>query len=57
MGIAVVRESPLKKDDDLAYLSVSDFEEREIYYGYYKSQPQNEHLQSFIEFLRFNISG
>ena len=56
MGIGVVRESPLNPNDELAYLSVSDFEEREIYYGYYKSQPKNAQLQNFIDFLRFKIT-
>ncbi|MBQ8331922.1 MAG: LysR family transcriptional regulator [Clostridia bacterium] len=56
MGIGVVRERDLNANEGLSYLSVSDFEEREIYYGYYKRKPKNDYVESFIQFLRFKIS-
>lgn len=52
MGIGLSRENLAHTSTSTAYLDVTDFEERQIFYGYYKPNEANEHTKDFIRFLR-----
>ena len=52
MGIGLSRENLTRTSPHTAYLYVTDFEERQTFYGYYKPNEANEHIKDFISFLR-----
>jgi len=51
MGIGLGRESKANSAG-IADLYVTDFEERQTFYGYYHANEQNKCVQDFIDFLR-----
>ena len=54
MGIGLGRESKSLPSDSasIADLYVTDFEERQVFYAYYRANEQNRWIQDFIDFLR-----
>ena len=54
MGIGLTREKltlpPAKTNT--AYLLVTDFEERQTFYGYYDPKKINSHIQDFVDYLK-----
>ena len=54
MGIGLGKEGrlPLSPNSRISYLYVTDFEERQNFYGYYKPNESKIHIQDFINFLR-----
>jgi len=52
MGIGLSRENLNRSSTKTAYLYVTDFEERQTFYGYYRPTEANEHIKEFISFLR-----
>ena len=54
MGIGLSRETAEKNPSEASdiFLSVSDFEELQTYYAYYKKNTANPHIQNFVDHLR-----
>ncbi len=54
IGIGLGREFPQSKNSDIAFLDVTDFNERYTVYGYYKKQAAYGNVQHFLNFLKNN---
>lgn len=54
MGIGLSRESAEKAPSESSnvFLAVSDFEELQTYYAYYKKNGANPHIRNFVDYLR-----
>ncbi|MBQ2696699.1 MAG: LysR family transcriptional regulator [Clostridia bacterium] len=54
IGIGLSREFPLEKNSDIAFLDVTDFNERYTVYSYYKKKAAYGNVQHFLNFLKNN---
>ncbi len=55
MGIGIGRERKLTESDNIAYLDVTDFNERYTVYAYFKKQANYGNVKHFLDFLKSNI--
>lgn len=55
VGIGIGREKKLVDSDRIAYLDVTDFDERYTVYAYFKKQANYGNVKHFLDFLKMNI--
>ena len=55
VGIGIGREKNLTEKDRIAYLDVTDFNERYTVYAYFKQQANYGNVKHFLDFLKMNI--
>lgn len=55
IGIGIGREKKLTASDKIAYLDVTDFNERYTVHAYFKQQANYGNIKHFLDFLKSNI--